>query len=474
MSSDAKSNNNNDPMQQITMEQLQRGNLPQWISAARQRLVDQGVILPQQTQAQQRELDEQYRVPSVSASRREPPIPYPVALPESPVMEMFKKVLHMTSTDDHEMTYKLRLLSECLIQELAHLDYDVAKLLSMAFDSSEKTYMMFLMAISGHVTCLDLISLLTKDGYGTAMLAEDMYMFEYQIFSSQYVGFVARAVEYDSDEMTPARQVLKNVIKFFRYHPSCISTILQMLVSSTKGSWKVMLDYVTLAKTVIVDDGSNTEIYHATRLICTHFEALGLLDFIGVTLANIIHVMIKPRTGSEITYNEPIWFVDFVRQVRARMRLQQQAATAAAIATTVRRMGPIEEPDARFVAETSSDEEEEDSEMDDSPASVILTRVQQQLATTATSITNTMAAIQTASNNNVDGLPLAEPVESPQSEHNDVTLCRICYTRPRTLAIQPCGHFFMCQPCYSRAIERDTRCPLCRDPIASVTTVRFS
>ncbi|XP_071140943.1 baculoviral IAP repeat-containing protein 7-B-like [Mytilus edulis] len=44
-------------------------------------------------------------------------------------------------------------------------------------------------------------------------------------------------------------------------------------------------------------------------------------------------------------------------------------------------------------------------------------------------------------------------------------LCKICLTNPLQITNQPCGHFAMCESCYTRIRYKNNKCPICRCPI---------
>lgn len=43
--------------------------------------------------------------------------------------------------------------------------------------------------------------------------------------------------------------------------------------------------------------------------------------------------------------------------------------------------------------------------------------------------------------------------------------CKVCLSNPLQITIQPCGHFSICEPCYTRLKYENNRCPICRGSI---------
>lgn len=43
--------------------------------------------------------------------------------------------------------------------------------------------------------------------------------------------------------------------------------------------------------------------------------------------------------------------------------------------------------------------------------------------------------------------------------------CKVCLTNPLQIIIQPCGHFLLCESCYTHLKYENNRCPICRGPI---------
>ncbi|XP_052096554.1 baculoviral IAP repeat-containing protein 2-like [Mytilus californianus] len=43
--------------------------------------------------------------------------------------------------------------------------------------------------------------------------------------------------------------------------------------------------------------------------------------------------------------------------------------------------------------------------------------------------------------------------------------CKVCLTNPLQITIQPCGHFSLCESCYTHLKYENNRCPICRGPI---------
>ncbi|XP_063437133.1 death-associated inhibitor of apoptosis 2-like [Mytilus trossulus] len=43
--------------------------------------------------------------------------------------------------------------------------------------------------------------------------------------------------------------------------------------------------------------------------------------------------------------------------------------------------------------------------------------------------------------------------------------CKVCLSNPLQITIQPCGHFAMCEPCFTRLKYETNKCPICRVPI---------
>ena len=54
-------------------------------------------------------------------------------------------------------------------------------------------------------------------------------------------------------------------------------------------------------------------------------------------------------------------------------------------------------------------------------------------------------------------------------KHNKVT-CKICYSRPPTHCVLPCGHAGICEQCAQRALNRN-RCFTCRANIGSAVKI---
>ena len=48
--------------------------------------------------------------------------------------------------------------------------------------------------------------------------------------------------------------------------------------------------------------------------------------------------------------------------------------------------------------------------------------------------------------------------------------CKICYCRPPSFALLPCGHAGFCNSCSQRALNR-ARCPICRGTIESFVKI---
>ncbi|EOD29564.1 hypothetical protein EMIHUDRAFT_233779 [Emiliania huxleyi CCMP1516] len=43
--------------------------------------------------------------------------------------------------------------------------------------------------------------------------------------------------------------------------------------------------------------------------------------------------------------------------------------------------------------------------------------------------------------------------------------CIICFTQPKSHAAVPCGHRCACADCSAKIMERDRRCPYCREEV---------
>lgn len=48
--------------------------------------------------------------------------------------------------------------------------------------------------------------------------------------------------------------------------------------------------------------------------------------------------------------------------------------------------------------------------------------------------------------------------------------CSVCYENKRAIAIQPCGHFYMCHSCFKRA----SKCAMCEGPVRDYLVVIVS
>ena len=53
----------------------------------------------------------------------------------------------------------------------------------------------------------------------------------------------------------------------------------------------------------------------------------------------------------------------------------------------------------------------------------------------------------------------------PESTLGGESTCIICFTRPKSHIAVPCGHRCACADCSARIMERDRRCPYCREEV---------
>lgn len=53
----------------------------------------------------------------------------------------------------------------------------------------------------------------------------------------------------------------------------------------------------------------------------------------------------------------------------------------------------------------------------------------------------------------------------PESTLGGESTCIICFTRPKSHAAVPCGHRCACADCSAKIMERDRRCPYCREEV---------
>ena len=56
----------------------------------------------------------------------------------------------------------------------------------------------------------------------------------------------------------------------------------------------------------------------------------------------------------------------------------------------------------------------------------------------------------------------------------DATSCVVCRDRPRSLVIIPCAHACLCSACATSIMATSTKCPICREKIASTTAFRLA
>ncbi|CAG9326769.1 unnamed protein product [Blepharisma stoltei] len=54
---------------------------------------------------------------------------------------------------------------------------------------------------------------------------------------------------------------------------------------------------------------------------------------------------------------------------------------------------------------------------------------------------------------------------------NANNLCKICYDRPCTMVVYPCGHKCLCAPCSRNLIKSLSKCPFCRGVIRDMILV---
>ena len=53
----------------------------------------------------------------------------------------------------------------------------------------------------------------------------------------------------------------------------------------------------------------------------------------------------------------------------------------------------------------------------------------------------------------------------PESTLGGESTCIICFVQPKSHAAVPCGHWSACGDCAARIMERDRRCPYCREAV---------
>ncbi|KAL4218804.1 hypothetical protein ACF0H5_021392 [Mactra antiquata] len=58
-----------------------------------------------------------------------------------------------------------------------------------------------------------------------------------------------------------------------------------------------------------------------------------------------------------------------------------------------------------------------------------------------------------------------------QMDDNDERLCVICFNRERNVAVFPCGHTWLCEPCTNNVMQRNRLCPVCQTRISEYRTV---
>jgi hypothetical protein len=55
--------------------------------------------------------------------------------------------------------------------------------------------------------------------------------------------------------------------------------------------------------------------------------------------------------------------------------------------------------------------------------------------------------------------------------HRNAAECSVCIMKRDLLAIVPCGHKCVCEPCSQRVIAKDNQCPICRNSITTCIQV---
>jgi hypothetical protein len=63
------------------------------------------------------------------------------------------------------------------------------------------------------------------------------------------------------------------------------------------------------------------------------------------------------------------------------------------------------------------------------------------------------------------------PPPPPTPPNSETILCSICMEKPANCAPVPCGHKCGCEECFTKVMEKDARCPICRTNIDRVIRI---
>ena len=69
---------------------------------------------------------------------------------------------------------------------------------------------------------------------------------------------------------------------------------------------------------------------------------------------------------------------------------------------------------------------------------------------------------------------MAAPGGGPAQQQNDDVLCVICLDAPKQTLLLPCKHLCVCDSCAEESCQPGTKCPLCRNTVASIVSGVYS
>jgi len=165
----------------------------------------------------------------------------------------------------------------------------------------------------------------------------------------------------------------------------------------------------------------------------------------------------EPRRRRVARTARPSWEAAAAQQAVSAEREEQRARAETARAETAR--GPREQ-ERRAAAEVAAAAEAEAKAEAAAAAEAVAERARDEGEGEGEEDVAPLAAVPLSEANFDIGRPGV-----PESTLGGESTCIICFTRPKSHAAVPCGHRCACADCSARIMERDRRCPYCREEV---------
>ena len=165
----------------------------------------------------------------------------------------------------------------------------------------------------------------------------------------------------------------------------------------------------------------------------------------------------EPRRRRVARTARPSWEAAAAQQAVSAEREEQRARAETARAETAR--GPREQ-ERRAAAEVAAAAEAEAKAEAAAAAEVVAERARDEGEGEGEEDVAPLAAVPLSEANFDTGRPAV-----PESTLGGESTCIICFTQPKSHAAVPCGHRCACADCSAKIMERDRRCPYCREEV---------